>query len=115
MRCRAVVLLCFAFSAAVCGGGLYLMFTRWLEPTTLSVGLALYLAASHWIIVQPDYNDMGWFGGMMDNPFSWSDDYNRSLATLRLLLVPGKFISGSLLRMWTLLRNAPAGEPTGRG
>jgi hypothetical protein len=63
----------------------------------LSVFLvALYCALGYWINPRPDYSNVGLLGGVVDHPFKWSDDYNRWLVFLRILLWPGRFISVSL-------------------
>ncbi|MEP6780537.1 MAG: hypothetical protein ABJC26_11655 [Gemmatimonadaceae bacterium] len=58
--------------------------------------LALYLVLSYSMRAQPDYSNIGWFGGMMDRPIRWSDDVNRNLAALRLVLGPGRFAVASV-------------------
>ena len=37
----------------------------------------VYLLASFFIQVRPDYSNVGWAGGVVDHPFRWSDDANR--------------------------------------
>src|SRR5687768_3050903 len=58
-----------------------------------AVGLLVYLLAAHYFVPDADCDNMGWFGGLMDNPFRWSDDWNRMLIFLWLFLMPGRFIS----------------------
>ena len=53
----------------------------------------LYIMSGWFIRPEPDMDDLGWFGGMMNNPFSFSDDYNRSLLGLRMLLLPGQLLA----------------------
>ena len=54
---------------------------------------ALYIALGFFFRPQADVDDLGWFGGMMDNPFSFTDDYNRGLLGLRVLLLPGLLLA----------------------
>lgn len=67
-------------------------------------GLALYVIISHSLTVKPDYSNMGWLGGLVDNPFRISDDYNRWLAFFQAILVPGKLIAYSLIMSWLIGR-----------
>lgn len=71
-------------------------------------GLAtlIYLALAHVLRPEPDHSDMGLMGGLIDNPFSWSDDYNRFLFSLQITLFPGRFIARSLLSSIDLFRHA---------
>lgn len=53
----------------------------------------LYLGIAYVLKPEPDTSNLGWFGGMMDHPFLISDDYNRFLMILAVLLFPGRLIS----------------------
>ena len=58
-------------------------------------------------LLQPpsvDWNDMGWFGGLVNNPFSFSDDVNRQKLWLLLLMLPGKIIVVTLTATYRLIR-----------
>ena len=57
-----------------------------------TLALLIYLIIAWVASPRPDYRNMGWAGGLLDNPFRISDDYNRMLSLLALLLVPGKLI-----------------------
>jgi hypothetical protein len=59
----------------------------------------IYLAAwvvilliAHYVEFCPDTDDLGLFGGWVNDPFSRSDDFNRSLLWLQLLFVMPKFV-----------------------
>jgi hypothetical protein len=56
------------------------------------IALFVYLFIAYYTSPQPDHSNMGWFGGLIDNPFRFSDDLNRFAAFLALLLLPGKLI-----------------------
>ena len=45
---------------------------------------------------EPDTSNMGWLGGLIDNPFRYSDDINRFLLFLKIFLVPGCFFAESV-------------------
>ena len=53
--------------------------------------LILYHLISLFIQPNPNYDNVGWLGGFMDNPFRISDDFNRSLITIKVILIPGYF------------------------
>src|SRR6478672_2925017 len=38
-----------------------------------------YLAAAFFLTPEPDTRNLGWFGGLMNNPFRFSDNLNRYL------------------------------------
>lgn len=58
--------------------------------------LAFYLGAAFWLSPEPDADNMGMAGGIIDHPFRYSDDVNRRLLLLRVLLAPGRFVTVSL-------------------
>ncbi|QMW01140.1 hypothetical protein [Spirosoma foliorum] len=64
--------------------------------------LALYVLISQSLTVTPDYSNIGWLGGLVDNPFRISDDYNRWLIYIQAILVPGKLIAYSLVMSWLI-------------
>jgi hypothetical protein len=50
-----------------------------------------------------DWNDMGWFGGLVNNPFSYSDDINRLKFWFFLLMIPGKIIVATMTATYRLI------------
>jgi Zn-finger nucleic acid-binding protein len=56
-----------------------------------AVWLVVLLIAKH-VEFCPDTEDLGWFGGWMDDPFSWSDDWNRTLLWWRFVFTIPKFV-----------------------
>ncbi|GAB4009599.1 hypothetical protein GCM10028808_18750 [Spirosoma migulaei] len=64
--------------------------------------LVLYVLISHSVTATPDYTNVGWLGGLVDNPFRISDDYNRWLVFIQVILLPGKLIAYSLAMSWLL-------------
>jgi hypothetical protein len=59
--------------------------------------MAVYSAAGYFILPKPDYTNIGWLGGIFDNPFKISDDINRMLIFVMILLMPGRLISTTVL------------------
>jgi len=58
---------------------------------------ALYVIVSHLLMATPERTNMGWLGGLVDNPFRISDDFNRLIFLLQILLLPGKLIALALI------------------
>ena len=59
----------------------------------------IYLAAwtvalliARFVTFTPDMSDLGWCGGLIYRPFSYSDDYNRSLLFFKVIFALPKFI-----------------------
>lgn len=55
--------------------------------------IIFYLVAGYFLRPHPRYDNLGWAGGMIDNPFRYSDDYNRWLFFLLIVLYPGRILS----------------------
>lgn len=67
----------------------------------ISLGILCgYVIVAYIVNPDPNYGDMGWFDGWMDNPFSLSDDYNRFLLWLKIMLLPGRIVSNSILNLF---------------
>lgn len=60
--------------------------------------LFIYCFISYKVAVQPDTSNVGWLGGLIDNPFRYTDDLNRMLVVLFVLLYPGRFISTTVIQ-----------------
>ena len=66
-----------------------------------NLGIAAVVVFSYvglgWLIrPQADFSNMGWAGGLIDNPFRYSDDINRTLLFLTIVLFPGRLIGDSI-------------------
>jgi len=66
--------------------------------------MATYLMASYCVEVSPDTSNMGLGGTMIDNPFSFEDDYNRAKLKIALFVWPGKVVWWTLGRSWRAIR-----------
>jgi len=60
--------------------------------------LSFYCFISYNFIPKPATSNMGWLGGMVDNPLRYSDDLNRMLVGLFVLLLPGRFVSTTVMQ-----------------
>jgi hypothetical protein len=88
-----------AVGAALLGVVLYALYdaaTSIEHGLTLLAILAVYLGVASRLDPQPDSSNMGWAGGLIDHPFRWSDDANRFLLLLRVVLFPGRFITAGI-------------------
>jgi amino acid transporter len=88
------------------GMGLYWVFynTRIQGAKPILIKLccfALYVLISHSVTATPDHTNMGWLG-VIDNPFRISDDFNRWLLFIQIILLPGKLVAYSLAISWLL-------------
>lgn len=66
--------------------------------------LAIYLLLARLLSPRPDHGNMGWFGGLLDHPFRFSDDINRALLFFAVLLLPGKLILFAFKVLYNTLR-----------
>lgn len=64
----------------------------------------VYNIISYRYVPRPDTSNMGLLGGLIDHPFRYTDDLNRSLLFLSILLYPGRFISTTLVQTYRLIR-----------
>ncbi len=74
------------------------------EPTLKRFGIACTVLLTYHLFAylvqpEPDHSNLGWFGGLVDHPFRFSDDVNRFLLFIKLLLWPGL----TLMRIWVTL------------
>ncbi len=63
----------------------------------------IYLIVGYKLDIQPDYDNMGWLGGVFDNPFRYSDDMNRFLIFFKILFYPGFLMAGSFVEFKKLM------------
>jgi len=73
------------------------VYTYWLLMLT-------YLMAAYVIDASPDTSNLGIGGTMINNPFSYEDDYNRAALKVALFLWPGKVVWWTLGRSWRVIR-----------
>lgn len=97
-------------SIAMLAGAGYGLFQLQIFPESIGSRLAIiagieliYVGIAFFIVPRPNYGDLGYLDGLINNPFRYSDNYNRSLRTWAVLLGPGRFISTSLLDFAALL------------
>jgi hypothetical protein len=69
--------------------------------------IGVYLLLGYFVRPRPDYDNMGWLGGVLNNPFRYSDDINQTLWVLRMLLWPGRWASTAIVELFR--RPPPSG------
>lgn len=62
----------------------------------VNVFLIIYLIFSYKIKIKPNYGNLGWVPFLINNPFKFSDNINRLLVIINILMVPGKYISRNI-------------------
>lgn len=62
--------------------------------------ITVYLLLAYFVHPRPDYDNLGWAGGIFDNPFRYSDDVNRLLVFLLVVLWPGRIASSAIVDMF---------------
>ncbi|MHB1037414.1 MAG: hypothetical protein ACYC35_22985 [Pirellulales bacterium] len=69
----------------------------WQSAVMVTGVLLVYSAAAFFLRPEPNTDNLGWLGGFFDDPFHYSDDVNRWLWGLHMLLGPGRFVSETIL------------------
>lgn len=64
----------------------------------------VYILLGYILSPNPDTDNLGWGGFMFDNPFAISDDINRSLLWLKILLMPGRLLGLGIFGIFRLMR-----------
>ena len=97
-----VVLIKFLLAGAAIAMVDYFVFNYAAQPTLRNILIATgihiaYCAVGFFIRPIPDESDMGLHGTVLNDTFSSSDDVNRNLFLLQLILLPGRYLTGLLL------------------
>ncbi len=53
----------------------------------------IYLSLAHYLVLEPDMDNLGWFGGLMNDPFQFADNQNRIILFVKSILLPGRLIN----------------------
>lgn len=76
-----------------------------MKAVAWTVGLTVgYLVVAYFVRPEPETDNLGWLGGLMDDPFHYSDDISRFLLFLLIILWPGRFVAVSLVQLGRVLR-----------
>jgi len=109
-RCRPLVLV--RFVAVVVGLPVFwylvtphVPLPAWQAVVLVVGGTLIYVAFSYLINPEPDLENLGVAGGLIDHPWRFSDDLNRLLLYAQCFLGPGRFVAESVLDVRELFRN----------
>lgn len=79
-----------------------------LEASLVTAGvLLIYCGLAFFIRPEANEDNMGFLGGMFNNPFQYHDDINRALFQAKCLLAPGRFAAESVIDLLTLCNLIP--------
>ena len=83
--------------------GYYYFIAKYIAPSYgskvslfASAGFFIYLLTAYIFRPKPDMNNLGYLGGFINKPFDYSDDINRFLLFLKIILYPGVLISETI-------------------
>lgn len=79
----------------------------WINKIIFTMILCIYCLIGYKVIPQPETSNVGLLGGFIDHPFRYSDDINRFLILLLILLYPGRFISTTVIQFIVLFKKTP--------
>lgn len=82
----------------------------WKAVVLIAGGMLIYLGLAFFIRPEANTDNMGWCGGLANDPTQYSDDINRSLWQFHCLLGPGRFASTTLLDLCVLAGIAAGDE-----
>jgi hypothetical protein len=88
----------------------WLPMPAWQSIVAASGILLIYIGLAFFIRPEPDTENLGWGGGLIDDPFHYSDDLNRWLVLLYCVLGPGRFAAETVLDACALLGWTQAAE-----
>ena len=71
----------------------YLLPLTWQAVCITSAVVFAYLLIARFVRPEPEMDNLGWLGGLVDDPFHYSDDINRFLLFLLIVLAPGRLIA----------------------
>jgi hypothetical protein len=115
-----MVLLKLAIAAGMLSVGALIVGTivsQFLPPLKMAgataVILVLYVAVAFFFRPQANTDNMGWGLGLANDPFQYSDNINRFLFKLHMLLGPGRFCSETLLDARAMIGLVRTAQPSG--
>ncbi len=103
--------------AVILGVPLYMLITgATLLSAAIGLGvMALYTLLGYFLRPPVDTNNLGWAGGLINNPFRFSDNVNRMMLFLRVALWPGGVLGRGLVGLVHASRDRQPELPPGAG
>lgn len=74
----------------------------WKSVTVVTGIILVYTGLAFFVRPEPNFDNMGFVGGLMNDPTQYSDNLNRALWKAHCLLGPGRFFAETLLDCCTL-------------
>ena len=96
-------------SVAMIGGIYYLAIQAGMglkQGVILAIVLAVYSFLGSTLRIEVADDNMGWAGGLFDNPFRYSDDINRFMLFLKIMLMPGYLLGSTFLNWYRIIRQS---------
>lgn len=59
--------------------------------------VGIYVALGYYVRPEPDMTDLGWFGGLLNDPFRYRDNINRQLLFFQIVLLPGRLLAEGMI------------------
>jgi hypothetical protein len=78
-------------------------FPLWQAAVITAIGMLVYTAVAFFIRPEPNTDNLGFGGGLANDPFQYSDDVNRFLWKAHCVLGPGRFTAHTLIDLGVLL------------
>jgi hypothetical protein len=72
-------------------------FALWKAIVATAAAMMAYTAVAYFVRPEANGDNMGWFGGSTNDPTQYSDNINRFLWKLHMVLGPGRFTAETLL------------------
>lgn len=82
----------------------------WQAVAAIAGAMLVYTGIAFFFRPEANTDNMGWFGGMSNDPTQYSDNINRLLWKLHMTLGPGRFTATALLDFCVLLGMASSEE-----
>ncbi|WP_254512193.1 hypothetical protein [Anatilimnocola floriformis] len=73
------------------------------SAAVIAGAILIYSGLAFFFRPEPNTDNLGYCGGMRDNPWKLSDDFNRGLLDLHMVLGPGRYASETLLDLCVLV------------
>ncbi len=81
----------------------FLPLAMWQNVAAVLGGMLVYVGLAFFLRPEPNEDNMGFVGGLFNDPTHYSDNINRTLWQFHCLLGPGRFAAGTLLDVCTWL------------
>jgi hypothetical protein len=105
----AIAMFVIGFAYALCL--IHIDYPGWKTSVVFFGVLLLYCGIAYMVRPNPNDMNMGWGGGLMNDPTQYSDNINRGLRDLECILQPGQLVTESVLDLFILLSWHRAYEP----